>query len=235
MTTKEKKSRARLARGLVVIGAVSLVLVGAFIEACGLDDSVVDETGQNSGSDATIGDGTIPDGATRLPDGEIIFVDAGPDGTIHETADAADPDDADLTDAALSDGSCAGETYACSFGGNTYCLGDCASCSGNHYACERSHMCGSSCSSCEYQTECIRAGFFGDHQYCVADPPSCSLIGGSPVFCGQLPFVFIDCPGTDEVCVSNQCITCGENTSTKNATCSPSANGKCNGSGPSCH
>jgi hypothetical protein len=235
LMTKRKNPSARVA----VIGAVSLVMVGAFIAACGLDDSVVDETagGPGSGSDATIGaDGTtvIPDGATRLPDGEIIFVDAGPDGTPHILLDGADPDDADLSDAALEEGgACATGEYACALGGNTYCLGDCTACVGLNYACERTHTCVDSCSDCADKTECFRSALLGNAQHCVENGASCSLIGGTPVFCGQLPFYFVDCPGSDQVCVSNQCLTCGQ-LSTTTKTCSPSSDGTCNATDLKC-
>lgn len=235
--TKKKNPNARYA----AIGAVSLIMIGAFIAACGLDDTVVDESGgSGGGSDATIGaDGTtvIPDGATKLPDGEVIFVDAGPDGTPHIVADGADPDDADLSDAEVSDSGCSSTQYACSFNGSTYCLGDCSICNGNNYACERTHSCVDKCADCDDKTECFRSGLTGTQNHCVENGPACTSIGGSHVFCGQIPFYYVDCPGTDQVCASNACLTCGE-TGTTGDTCSPSSDGKCNGSSPvtaTCH
>jgi hypothetical protein len=233
--TSKKNPNARYA----VIGAVSFVMVGAFIAACGLDDTILDESssGGASGSDATIGaDGTtvIPDGATKLPDGDIIFVDAGPDGTIHIISDAADPVDANLSDAAVAiDGGCASGQYTCSTGGNVYCLDDCSLCNGFNYGCASTSTCVASCADCSENTECFRSGFFGHKKYCVENPAACTSIGGNHVFCGQLPFYYVDCPGTDQVCASNECLTCGE-TGTTGDTCSPSSSGSCKNPGPTC-
>ncbi|MGH7282546.1 MAG: hypothetical protein ACRELY_13550 [Polyangiaceae bacterium] len=210
------------------------IAAAAMAAACGLDDTVITGPGGNgaSGGDATLGDGTI-----LLPDGAIITdYDAG-DALIHEAPDSADPDDADLSDATPAiDGECAAGSFLCVSGGNV-CLGDCSICPGNHAACPTTSACGSSCASCAgSSTECYRSGFLGAQiESCVTDPASCAAVSGSPLFCGQIPltFIFIDCPGSDQVCLSSQCLTCGE-PSTKNQDCSPKSSGKCKDPGPTC-
>jgi hypothetical protein len=238
MTKREKNPPRRSTRGIVVVGAVSFVAFGALALACGLDDTVINDTGQDSGStsDATIlGDGAIllADGNVVSPDGATIIVDSGPDTGLHVLADGGDLDDADLSDAAVDDGGCASGSYACTTGGSTYCLASCQFCSGLHEACERDHTCGASCSSCEYQTECFRGVGGGEH-HCVENPAACTSLGGTHTYCGPFLFFTVDCPGSDQVCVGNECLTCGES-STSGDTCSPSSKGKCNGSGPTCH
>ena len=232
-----KKREIKSPRRIVAVGAVSLVVFGALIAACGLDDSVVDETGQNSGSnpDATIlGDGAIllGDGNIVSADGASVIVDAGADGAIHVLPDGADPDDADLSDATVADGGCSAGNYLCTTGAGSYCLGSCATCPTTHEACERDHTCVSSCSACEYQTECFR-GVAGNQEHCVANGAACTAIGGTHTYCGPFLFFTIDCPGNDQVCVSNACLTCGEG-STVGIKCDPGSKGTCKGSGPTC-
>ena len=235
MKTREIRSPHRV----IAIGAVSFVVFGAMIAACGLDDTVIDETGQNPGSniDATI----LADGAILLGDGNIVsadgasvIVDAGADGTIHIIADGADPDDADLSDATVADGGCAAGSYMCTTGAGSFCLGSCAECPTTHDACESDHTCVSSCSACTTdKTECFR-GTTGNEEHCVENGMACAAIGGTRTYCGPFLFIYtVDCPGNDQVCVSNQCLTCGEG-STSGKSCDPNTADTCKGSTLSC-
>ncbi|MEO7109177.1 MAG: hypothetical protein ABI183_01960 [Polyangiaceae bacterium] len=237
MKQKKKNPSRRSTRGIVVAGAVSFVAFGALVGACGLDDTVIEESGGDSGrSDATIlGDGAIllADGNVVSADGATIIVDSGPDTGLHVLPDGSEFDDADLSEAAVADGGCAAGSYSCTTGSSTYCLPNCQYCSGLHEACERDHICVDSCSTCADKTECFRGGGGGEH-HCVENPAACASLTGNRTYCGPFLFFTIDCPGSDQVCVSSECHTCGE-PSTSGDTCSPSSKGKCNGSGPTCH
>lgn len=226
------------------LGAALAVAIAsaAIASACGLDDTVITGPGGGNGAngDATLPDGTIilPDGAVLLPDGEIVTTDDAGDALVHESPDSADPDDADLSDATPAvDGGCAPGSYLCNGGGGAVCLGDCTICPGNHAACPTTNACTSSCASCSgSSTECYRSGFLGAQvESCVTDPNACGSVAGQPLFCGHIPltFIFVDCPGTDQVCLNNQCLTCGEG-ATKNDQCSPKSNGDCKGGSPVC-
>jgi hypothetical protein len=232
-----KKREMKSPRRIIAVGAVSLVVFGALIAACGLDDSVIDEVGQNSGSspDATIlGDGAIllSDGNIVSADGATVIVDAGPDVAIHVLPDGADPDDADLSDATVADGGCASGSYLCTTSTSAYCLSNCAFCPTTHDACEGTHTCVSSCSACVDKTECFR-GLTGGEQHCVENGAACSAVGGTHTYCGPFLGFTVDCPGNDQVCISSECHTCGES-STAGNTCDPSSKGTCKTPGPAC-
>lgn len=240
MTKKEKNPPRRSTRSIVVVGAVCFVGFGSLVLACGLDDTVIGESGnQDSGasSDATLlGDGAIllGDGNVVSSDGATIVTDSGPDTGLHELADGGDIDDADLSEAAVADGGCASGNYACASGGTTYCLGNCQFCPGLHEACESDHICVDSCADCSDKTECFR-GLGGGEHHCLASPSDCQNLGGTKTYCGPALFFTIDCPGNDQVCMNNECHTCGEG-STSGKTCDPSSKGTCSGSGtPTCH
>jgi hypothetical protein len=235
MSSREKKRGTRSPRKLLAIGAVSLVTFGALIAACGLDDSVVDEMGQNSGAnlDATLlADGAIllGDGNIVSPDGATVLGDADADATIHVLPDSGDTDDADLSDAAVADGGCAAGTYMCTTGAGSFCLGSCSTCPTTHDECELNQTCVSSCSACGATTECFRG--VGD-EHCVQNPAACAALTGTPTYCGPFLFFTVDCPGNDQVCVNKQCLTCGESGTLGNK-CDPSSKGECKGTTPLC-
>jgi hypothetical protein len=235
MKTREAKS----SRKLIAIGAVSLVIAGGLVAACGLDDSVIDETGPNSGSnpDATI----LSDGAILLADGNIVTPDGttiapiadASDGGIHVLPDGADPDDADLSEAAVADGGCAAGNYLCTTAAGSYCLGTCSICPTTHTACESNSTCVSSCSACGDKNECYR-GLFGNEEHCVSTGSACTGITGTHTYCGPGLFDTVDCPGNDQVCVGNQCLTCGE-PGTDTMKCDPTSKGTCSASSSTCH
>lgn len=233
------KSRTTL--GAALAAAIAST---ALFSACGLDDTVALVGGGGTGgggSDATFGvDGTASgDGSTSSGDGTTTTTgDAGSDGDadlVHVDPDSGDPDDADLSDATVTDAGCDNGQFACTTGNGTVCLNDCVLCPSNHAACPGTKTCGSGCGSCSGSPlECYRSGFLGAQVLsCVDTPATCAGTGGNPLFCGSIVIAYVDCPGKDQVCVGNQCLTCGE-TGTVNQECSPGSKGKCKNPGPVC-
>jgi len=252
MTTRRNLVKISSKRAALFFVAAGLVTASGLVEACGLDDTVVD-VGPSGGS--TPGDATIGgDGSSASRDGSNTLTDSGPkllpDGAIDPGDDAAvalDSGDASFPDATASDGgSCPSGQSQCGSGTSATCVTDCtAQCSGSGLSCNKSGgaVCVADCTSCGGSSaECYRCEIgtgFAPSGTCEDPGSSSSCVQNSGyLHCACFGYNLSSCPGATQVCRPTLfpgvgvCKTCGES-NTKANDCK--GGDKCDTKNDTCH